>query len=63
MLLTQQAKEKLKRYLDILSFFVKQAGSQGEKWHFPSKIQSDHLTRQRFGQLLKNISVRMSLRS
>ncbi|MBI1954402.1 MAG: tyrosine recombinase [Proteobacteria bacterium] len=60
-LLTPQAKEALKNYLNIRSFFVKQAGSQGEKWLFPSKSQSGHLTRQRFGQLLKILALECHL--
>ncbi len=56
--LTPPATESLTAYLSVRSLFF--SGSQNGKpnpWLFPSRSILGHLTRQRFGQLLKEIAV------
>ncbi len=55
-LLSKMAVDTLKNYLTIRSYF--DAGDQKlGKWLFPSPSQQGYLTRQRFGQLLKELAI------
>lgn len=57
--LTDSAQKALQEYIDSRKKFVgdKQHIARTEKWLFPSKTsESGHLTRQRFAQLLKDLS-------
>lgn len=51
--LNNAALQSILLYLEHRPYFLKQAGTKGQKWLFPSRSQEGHLTRQRFGQLLK----------
>jgi integrase/recombinase XerD len=55
--LTEPAKEALLLYLSVRSFFVTQTGTKGMLWLFPSRSKQGHLTRQRFGQILKEQAI------
>lgn len=59
--LSEHAISALKPYLALRTFFLKKAGSTGEKWLFPSHSKEGYLTRQRFGQLLKELAVKANL--
>jgi len=59
--LSEHAINALKPYLALRSFFLKKAGFSGEKWLFPSPSKEGHLTRQRFGQLLKELAIKANL--
>lgn len=57
--LTPKALEALSEYIKVRpSFFVKKKDSP---WLFPSTGQKGHLTRQRFGQLLKELTLKRDL--
>ncbi|MHA1558416.1 MAG: tyrosine recombinase [Alphaproteobacteria bacterium] len=43
----------LKRYVAVYSYFSKKVRNKGHLWLFPSSGKNGHLTRQRFGQMLK----------
>jgi len=53
--LTPSALKTLEDYLKIRKTF--DVGMNGKKWLFPSRSREGHLTRQRFGQLLKKIAL------
>ena len=53
------AKEALKQYLGIRDCFMKV--NQHSKWLFPSTAKEGHLTRQRFGQLLKELALKAEI--
>lgn len=55
----QQAIEALKQYLDARGVFVQTKGPN--KWLFPSTSAQGYLTRQRFGQLLKQVAIEAGL--
>jgi len=57
--LTPSAIKALEDYLKIRETF--EAGVNGKKWLFPSRSAEGHLTRQRFGQLLKKISLQAGI--
>ena len=59
--LGQPAQQALKSYLPVRSYFLKKAGSGGERWLFPSPSKTGNLTRQRFGQLLKELALAADL--
>lgn len=59
--LSEPAKVALDAYLKVRPLFLQQAGLSGQKWAFPSSSHKGHLTRQRFGQLLKNLALTASL--
>lgn len=48
-------------YLEVRPYFLKKSGIRGEKWLFPSNSDQGYLTRQRFGQILKDISLKAGL--
>lgn len=57
--LTPSAIEALRTYLTVrVSFLIKKKESP---WLFPSTSRNGHLTRQRFGQLLKELSLKSGL--
>jgi integrase/recombinase XerD len=52
----------LKTYLTVRSSFLQQdKDSFMQKWLFPSSSKEGHLTRQRFGQLLKGLALAVNL--
>ena len=53
------AKLALKEYLEIRSDFI--AEDAYSSWLFPSRGKSGHLTRQRFGQILKDLALEAGL--
>lgn len=55
--LSEPARDALKAYLPVRSAFLKKADPPSEKWLFPSSGKEGHLTRQRFGQLLKELAL------
>ncbi len=57
--LTPAAIKALKEYLKIRSTFL--AKGLESPWLFPSSSHKGHLTRQRFGQLLKELSLKLGL--
>lgn len=59
--LSESALNALKAYLSFHSFFLQRAGPLGQKWLFPSHSKEGHLTRQRFGQLLKELALATNL--
>ncbi len=58
--LSEPAQEALKRYLPLRPLFFKK-GQAASSWLFPTRSREGHLTRQRFGQLLKNVAVKSGL--
>jgi integrase/recombinase XerD len=54
-LLSQKALEAVRTYLDIRPFFERTGRST--KWLFPSTSKQEYLTRQRLGQLLKQLAL------
>ncbi|MBM3467880.1 MAG: site-specific tyrosine recombinase XerD [Alphaproteobacteria bacterium] len=54
--LSECAINSLRAYLVIRPTFLKRADRQAQKWLFPSHSKEGHLTRQRFGQLLKELA-------
>lgn len=54
-LLTKPSVRALNKYIKIRPYFISRKSS--EKWLFPSRGASGHLTRQRFGQLLKEVAI------
>lgn len=59
--LTIPALESLQKYVRIRDYFL--VRRQESHWLFPSVSQKGHLTRQRFGQLLKELSLKVGLDS
>jgi integrase/recombinase XerD len=59
--LSQPALEALQQYMAIRLKFLTKAGPKGERWLFPSSSKEGHLTRQRFGQLLKELAIAANL--
>lgn len=57
--LTPDALDALKAYLKIRSSFLSKG--KDSPWLFPSSGQEGHLTRQRFGQLLKELALKVGL--
>lgn len=58
--LNKFAQDALQEYLAIRPYFFTNASSA--RWVFPSKSRDGHLTRQRFGQLLKDLAVQANIR-
>ena len=54
--LSDPALNALKTYLTVRPSFLVRSGLKGQKWLFPSNSKEGHLTRQRFGQLLKELA-------
>lgn len=54
--LSEPALNALKTYLTVRPSFLVRSGLKGQKWLFPSNSKEGHLTRQRFGQLLKELA-------
>lgn len=59
--LNQPALEALLQYLNVRDYFLKKSGIKGGNWLFPSASQKGHLTRQGFGQLLKQQAIEAGL--
>lgn len=59
--LSEHATSALKTYLTVRPAFLSRAGVLGEKWLFPSNSKQGYLTRQRFGQLLKDLALAANL--
>ncbi|MBA3813115.1 MAG: site-specific integrase [Alphaproteobacteria bacterium] len=57
--LTKAAHDSLQAYMKVRNHFL--IRNQESPWLFPSSSQKGHLTRQRFGQLLKELSLKMKL--
>jgi integrase/recombinase XerD len=57
-LINSNAIEALHAYLKIMSHFSKNTQS---KWLFPSSSKEGHITRQRFGQMLKELAINCGL--
>ncbi|MEN8236295.1 MAG: site-specific tyrosine recombinase XerD [Pseudomonadota bacterium] len=57
--LTLPAIEALQAYLGVRGYFIE--GKKFCSWLFPSKAEQGHLTRQRFGQLLKQVAIEAGL--
>ncbi len=57
--LTTSALNALEEYLKIRKIF--EIGSKTKLWLFPSRSTTGHLTRQRFGQLLKKLSLQAGI--
>ncbi|MBS0271492.1 MAG: site-specific tyrosine recombinase XerD [Proteobacteria bacterium] len=57
--LTPSAVEALHKYLTVRHLFLPKA--KDSPWLFPSASQEGYLTRQRFGQLLKELALRVGL--
>lgn len=55
--LNQPAMDALQEYLKIRPYFLKKCGPKGASWLFPSASQQGYLTRQGFGQLLKQQAI------
>ena len=55
--LNQPAKDALLLYLSVREFFANRSGKKGALWLFSSRAKEGHLTRQRFGQILKEQAV------
>ncbi|MBM3633382.1 MAG: site-specific tyrosine recombinase XerD [Alphaproteobacteria bacterium] len=54
--LSDPALKALQTYLTVRPSFLLRSGHKGQKWLFPSNSKEGHLTRQRFGQLLKELA-------
>lgn len=59
--ISEPALRALKSYLTVRPTFLAKAGVKGQKWLFPSNSKEGHLTRQRFGQLLKELALASNL--
>lgn len=57
--LTPLAIQAFQAYLKVRGYFIE--GSEFCPWLFPSKAEQGHLTRQRFGQLLKQVAIEAGL--
>ncbi|MBY0280949.1 MAG: site-specific tyrosine recombinase XerD [Alphaproteobacteria bacterium] len=59
--LNEPALEALLEYLKVRDYFLKKCGLKGKNWLFPSASQKGYLTRQGFGQLLKQQAIEAGL--
>jgi integrase/recombinase XerD len=62
--LSAPARQMLAVYIDCRGHFLpqgRQAAARAERWLFPSRAEEGHLTRQRCGQLLKELAVAAGL--
>jgi integrase/recombinase XerD len=62
--LSEPARRALAEYVECRAGFVPQAdagSAKGERWLFPSRGGAGHLTRQRCGQLLKELALKAGL--
>jgi integrase/recombinase XerD len=59
-ILNNKAIESIKKYLDIRAIFLT-SPQQNTTWLFPSKSKEGHITRQRFGQILKQLAIKTNL--
>lgn len=57
--ISKQALESLSQYLSIRNTFIK--NKKHKYWLFPSSSKEGNITRQRFGQILKEIAVKANL--
>jgi len=57
--LTQMSIDALQAYMKVRGVFIE--GNQHCPWLFPTKAEQGHLTRQRFGQLLKQVAIEAGL--
>ncbi len=55
--LNPPAMDALQKYLKIRVYFLAKCGPKSSEWLFPSASQQGHLTRQGFGQLLKQQAI------
>ncbi|MGB8274809.1 MAG: site-specific tyrosine recombinase XerD [Alphaproteobacteria bacterium] len=55
--LGERAHEALLRYHRVRGHFLGPKGRGADKWLFPSRSGGGHLTRQRFGQMLKSLAL------
>ena len=55
--LNEAAMMALQAYLPIRNYFINKSGPKSAAWLFPSTSQQGHLTRQGFGQLLKQQAI------
>lgn len=60
-ILSEPALKALHVYVQVRPNFLAKAGVRGQKWLFPSNSIDGHLTRQRFGQLLKELALAAQL--
>lgn len=60
-ILNEQAQKLLNQYLKIREFFIPKNQTHYCKWLFPSDSKEGYITRQRFGQLLKELSINSGL--
>ncbi len=60
-ILNEQAQEALLKYLPIREFFIPKSQSKHCPWLFPSDGEQGYITRQRFGQLLKELALNAGL--
>jgi integrase/recombinase XerD len=60
-ILSEPALNALQAYVQVRSNFLAKARINGQKWLFPSISSEGHLTRQRFGQLLKELALAAQL--
>ncbi|NQU56536.1 MAG: site-specific tyrosine recombinase XerD [Rhodospirillales bacterium] len=59
---SEPARLAIETYREVReSFFAKGRKSQGQPWLFPSRAKQGHLTRARFGQLMKELAVEAGL--
>ncbi len=56
---TKASRDALRRYLEIRPRFLKK--DQPSPWLFPSRAKDGYLTRQRFGQILKDLAVTVGI--
>ena len=59
--LSKPAQNSLAAYLSVRCFFLQRAKLAGQKWLFPSHSQEGHITRHRFGQVLKALAFAVNL--
>jgi integrase/recombinase XerD len=59
--LSEPAQSSLSAYLLVRGYFLQHASPAGQKWLFPSHSKEGHMTRQRFGQLLKALALAINL--
>jgi len=59
--LSEPARSSLDAYLHVRGFFLQRAKPDEKKWLFPSHSKEGHITRQRFGQLLKALALAINL--
>ncbi len=56
---TQSAKDKLRDYIAVRDRFLNENGHS--PWLYPSRGKQGHLTRQRFGQMLKDLALKVNV--